>query len=293
MKTNDFAKLHPVILFTYFTAVILFSMFFMHPVFLAISFFCGFLWAVSLAPRETLRFTLKCILPLAVLMTVINPMINHAGLTVLLYVNDRPITLEACAYGAASAAMFSSVLLWFSCSNRIMTAEKFISLFGRAAPSFSLLLSMVMRFVPRFKAQTRAIAEAQDGLGRGVDSGSLPTRAKNGMKILSILTTWALENGVITADSMRARGYGLPGRGRFQIYRFDSRDKWMLTILSALIFAVLFGFIKGENSIRYFPFLSLPPFSPFSFFLFICYFLLCSYPMLFNAVCEVKYHGGF
>lgn len=293
MKINYFGTLHPVILFTYFAAVLLFSMFFMHPAFLLISLFGGFFWAVSLAPRAALRFSARFLLPMAAVMTAVNPLINHSGVTVLLYVNDQPMTGESLAYGAASAVMFSGVLLWFFCSNRVMTAEKFTALFGRVAPALSLLLSMVMRFVPRFEKQARIIAEAQKGIGRSADTGNLLTRAKNGMKILSILTTWALENGVTTADSMWARGYGLPGRSSFQTYRFDNRDKIIFIIQSVLIFAVFFGALRGENRVLYYPLFYVAPVSSFSMLIFFFYFLLCVYPLLINAFCEVKYHGNF
>ena len=43
-------------------------------------------------------------------------------------------------------------------------------------------------------------------------SGSLLQRLKNAITILSIMVTWALENAIETADSMKSRGYGLPGR---------------------------------------------------------------------------------
>ncbi len=45
------------------------------------------------------------------------------------------------------------------------------------------------------------------------------------------MVTWSLENAIETADSMRARGYGLPGRTSFSIYRFDSRDSSALAWL--------------------------------------------------------------
>lgn len=61
--------------------------------------------------------------------------------------------------------------------------------------------------------------------GAGCVQRRLIKRAKHGIKIMSILVTWALENAIDTADSMKDRGYGLPGRTAFSIYRFDRRDK--------------------------------------------------------------------
>ncbi len=288
-----FGRLHPAINFIYFAAVILFSMFFMHPAFLAISFFGGFAYSVALNSKKALLFNLKFLLPMLLVMAVVNPLLNHGGATILLYINDNPITLESCIYGLAAATMLSSVLLWFSCSNAVMTSDKFTYLFGRVIPSLSLVFSMVLRFVPRFKAQIQVISNAQKCIGRGVDKGSILTRAKNGMKILSMLTTWALESGITTADSMRARGYGLSGRTSFHLYRFDKRDKLILTVLIVLISTVFFGYFTGENNIRYFPSIVLRPITTNSVIIYAAYFLLCAFPLLINAVLEVKYHDSF
>lgn len=289
---NYFGGLHPAINFIYFASVILFTMFFMHPVLLAISLLCGFAYSVVLNFKKAMRFGLGFLLPMMAVMALANSLLNHSGATILLYVNDNPFTLEACVYGAAAAVMFAGVLIWFSCSNIVMTSDKFTYLFGRVIPSLSLIFSMVMRFVPRFKTQVKIISDAQKCIGSGVDSGSVLTRAKNGMKILSMLTTWALENGITTADSMRARGYGLPGRTSFRIYRFDNRDKTILTLLIVLISTVLFGFFAGENTIRYFPSIAVKPVTPISLLIYGAYFLLCALPLFINAVFEVKYHGN-
>jgi len=290
--TDYFGRLHPVINFIYFAAVILFSMFFMHPVFLAISLLGGFAYSVALNSKKALLFNLKFLLPVLLVMAVINPLLNHAGKTILLYINDNPITWEACVYGLAAAVMFVSVLLWFSCSNAVMTSDKLTYLFGRIIPSLSLIFSMVLRFVPRFKAQITVISNAQKCIGRGVDDGNILTRAKNGIKILSMLTTWALENGITTADSMRARGYGLSGRTSFHLYRFDNRDKSILILLIVLISTIFFGFFTGENNIRYFPSIIIRPVTSGSVTVYAAYFLLSVFPLLINAVLEVKYHGN-
>ena len=52
---------------------------------------------------------------------------------------------------------------------------------------------------------------------------------------------------------MRARGYGLPGRTAFSIYRFDDRDK---NVLAWLIFCgayILSGWLAGGMYFRYYP----------------------------------------
>jgi hypothetical protein len=42
-----------------------------------------------------------------------------------------------------------------------MTSDKFVYLFGEIIPALSLIFSMVLRLVPRLKAQSRVIANAR------------------------------------------------------------------------------------------------------------------------------------
>ena len=158
----------------------------------------------------------------------------HEGETILTYLpSGNPLTLESIVYGFAAAAMLAGVICWFSCYNAVMTSDKFVYLFGRVIPALSLVLSMTLRFVPKFKAQIRTVSGAQRCVGRDVSDGGILQRARHGMTILSILVTWSMENAIETADSMRSRGYGLPGRTAFSIYRFERRDRRMLLALLA------------------------------------------------------------
>lgn len=283
MMRDSFSTFHPVVNFTYFTTVILFSMFFMHPIFQGIALTSAFTYSVSIKGKKGMKFNLFYLLPMLLLMAALNPVFNHAGVTILFYAKDgNPVTLESILYGIASAAMFVSVILWFSCYNEVMTSDKFIYLFGRIIPALSLIFSMVLRFVPRYTEQIKVISNAQKCIGRDVSQGNIIQRAKNGIKILSIMTTWALENAIETADSMRSRGYGLPGRTSFSIFTFDNRDKIMFSIIFGLIIAVLTGAAAGENTIRFFPSIKHADITVYSLLVYTAYFILCMMPVIIN-----------
>lgn len=288
MKDN-FSFCHPVVNFVYFTAVLVFSMIFMHPVFLGISFVSAVIYSIYLNGAKAVKFNFLAMLPILLVIAVLNPLTSHAGATILLYVNDNPITLESILFGVASAVMLVSVIIWFSCYNAVMTSDKFIYLFGKIIPALSLIFSMTLRFVPKFKAQIRVISNAQKCVGRDVSNGNLFQRAKNGVKILSILVTWALENAVETADSMRCRGYGLKGRTAFSNYRFDRRDGILLGIMALLIMLMAAGFVCGENSIAYFPAIVMKEYSPFSGLLFTGYAVFLLLPVFINLMEDVKW----
>jgi len=229
-------------------------MFFMHPISLGTSLLCSSLYAIYLYGKKALRIGLLFMLPMVILTASLNPLFNHAGVTMIAFLpNGNPITLESIIYGIAAATMLITVIIWFACLNAVMTSDKFIYLFGRAIPALSLILSMSLRFVPRFKAQIKVISNAQKGIGRDVKSGNIFKRAKHGIKILSIMITWALENAIETADSMKSRGYGLLGRTAFSIFNFDKRDGWSCAYIFACATIVMIGGITAAYSFRYFP----------------------------------------
>lgn len=288
--SNSFVKYHPFVNFYYFVFMILCSMFFMHPVFLGISLVTSFIYSVFLNGTKAIKFNLLYMAPLLVIMAFMNPAFNHAGVTILFYLkNGNPITLESIVYGIASATMFISVIMWFSCYNVIMTSDKFIYIFGRIIPSLSLIFSMVLRFVPKYKNQIKVISNGQKAIGRDMSQGNVIRRAKNGIRIISILVTWALENAIETADSMKARGYGLKGRTSFSIFKFYRRDKIMMMILAFLSIIIISGVLYGINRIIYFPWIKLSRNTLFSLIVDISYFLFAISPMVSDIIEEIAW----
>ena len=200
---DTFSGYHPLINFTYFVIVIGIAMFYMHPVLLGLPLAGSLAYSIYLKGRKTVKVFLFGMLPACLLMMVINPLFSHEGATMLFYLKDgNPVTLESILYGVGSGIMLACVVSWFSVFHAVMTSDKFMYLFGKVIPAFSLLLSMCLRFVPRFTGQIKKVAQAQQCIGRNVNNGKVWARAAHGLKILSVTTTWALENSVETADSM-------------------------------------------------------------------------------------------
>ena len=282
---DPFSSYHPVVNFLYFAQVLLFSMFFMHPVGLLISLAAALTYAVCLNGRAAVRRGMMALLPMMLLAALVNPVFNHEGATILSYLpSGNPLTLESILYGIAAAAMLGAVLLWFSCYTEVMTSDKFVYLFGRIIPALSLVLSMALRFVPKFRAQLRVVSQAQACVGRDVSCGSLLQRARKGATILSIMVTWALENAIETADSMKSRGYGLPGRTAFSIYRFDGRDKAALLWLAVCGFYVAAGWAVGGMDWRYYPTLRGTVIGAFPISFWLTYLALCLTPVILNEM---------
>lgn len=284
MNNQDaFSGYHPLVNILYFGLVIGYTMFFMHPVCLLISLFCAVCYYICLNGRRAGRFLIWYAVPTLLLTAVINPAFNHQGIHILGYLpTGNPLTLESILYGVAAAVMLVSVLLWFGCYTAVMTSDKFMYLFGRMIPAMSLVISMTLRFVPRFKIQLEAVKEAQAGLGRDSSSGSLWKRLKCALSCFSIMVTWSLENAVETADSMKGRGYGLGGRTAFSIYVLTERDKGMLLWFTFCGFYLLNGSLSGGLFWRYFPSIRGVLMEPLTVSFEIIYFALCMTPLIMN-----------
>ena len=281
---DAFSGYHPAVNFLYFGLVFFFTMFFLHPAALAISLGAAFAWSSYLGGRKAVAFNLSAMVPMLLLTALVNPAFNHEGGTLLAYLpSGNPLTLESILYGLVAASVLVSVLLWFSCYHKIMTSDKFVYLFGRIIPALSLLLSMALRFVPKFGAQLRAVSNAQKCVGRDVSNGSLFQRARHGIRILSILITWSLENAIETADSMKGRGYGLPGRTAFSVYRFDERDKTALQLIGGLGAYVLCMWLAGGFYCRYFPTFKAAAWDAWSVSGLLAYQALCFLPLILDV----------
>lgn len=282
-KVEAFSRLNPIVNFIFFALVIACTCLFIHPVLLALSFFCALSYSVFLKGFRKLLQESKLLIPTMILTMLINPAFSHSGVTILTYLpSGNPLTLESILYGVYTGIMLITVILWFGCFNLIMTTDKFVYIFGRITPALSLLLSMSLRFIPRFTAQLKEITVAQRSIGNNISSGKLLTRMKHLIRILSILLTWALENAVETSDSMKSRGYGLRKRSSFAIFRFTVSDKISLCFIS-LIFLITFVYaITGQFYFTYYPSIQSAPFSLTNLLGWICYGLLLSFPICLN-----------
>ncbi len=280
VSRDAFSSCHPTVNFLYFGLVLLFTMCFDHPLARLVSLAGALCYDLYLNGRRAARFSLLYMLQMMLFAAILNPAFSHEGVTILSYLpSGNPLTLESILFGVGAALMLAAVVLWFACYNAVMTSDKFVYLFGRVIPALSLVLSMTLRFVPKFRAQIHAVSESQRCVGRSVSDGTVLRRIRNGVTILSILITWSLENAIETADSMRSRGYGLPGRTAYSIYRFDDRDRLALLWLGFCGVTIVAAWIAKGFYWRWYPSVRFAAFDPIVVFFHLVYFALCFTPL--------------
>lgn len=275
---NEFARFHPIVNFVYFLSVICFTVIFMNPYVLTVSFISGFSYSAMLLGKKALKTKFLLIFPLMIITACINPLFNHEGITILAYFpNGNPLTAESIFYGIFASLMIFSVICWFSCFNKIMTSDKIMCIFGNILPSLSLIFSMVLRFVPKFKQEFRQIRRAEKCLDNGEKKGVLK-KLKSNIKLFSVIISYSLENSIETSDSMKCRGFGCAKRTAYSNYIFDKRD--LTVICTVIVFDVytVTGAFFGCFHSRFFPSFKTADFSPYAISVIIIYVLLCFLP---------------
>ena len=244
-------RLHPFTVFLYFVIVIGVTAFTMHPIILCLSFL-GVLY-FNMVDENLLSWKKLATLLLAfLLLSVINPIFYHNGRTILFVLNDNPVTLEAFIYGMVAAGVIITVLLWCQKLSNYMTTDKTMYLIGKISKKGALIVSMVFRLMPQYHTHAAAIRETQKTLGL-FKQESLIDKLTGHLHVFSAMMTWALEHSVDTADSMRARGYGIKKRTSYASYRLRSLDVvFILTMIIGLVI-IIAGGITNCISVTYYP----------------------------------------
>lgn len=252
-NSYGFNSVHPAVSFLYYIGLFLISMLFMHPYFLLAALLSVILLNFFHDRGKEIRKGAKFYIFIGVVILIINPLFSHRGATILFYLFDQPITLESIMFGFLMMLSIVTILIAFLSFNFIISEDKFIYLFSSFAPKTALLIMMAFRFVPLLKRRLIEITNVQKTRGISLVSGTIKQRAKAGMSILFILMTWSMEEALQTADSMKARGYGLGKRSSFYIYRFYKRDFFCLIWFILLLFIFITQGIVGLGELEIYP----------------------------------------
>ncbi len=270
---KGFTSLHPVTVLIYFLFVLSVPMFTLDPVIALISLFTSVLFDILLQKRMGGKYIFVFLL--FAVSAIVNPLFNQNGITVLFFINDTPITLEAFVYGIFSSLTIVGVIVWFFSFSHIMTSEKILCIFGRLSPKTALVISMTLRFVPLFLKNYKKTENALRCTGI-YNADTFFGLLKLKIRAFSALLTQSAEYGIITADSMEVRGYGKGKRTFFSVYRFNITEA-----LLCLLFALLGIFcILTLNTVQFYPVLSGYDVLSSNVFAYTAYLILASVPVI-------------
>lgn len=323
--TDEFSRYHPVVNLIFYLLVLGTTMFQMSVGLVFISLFSAVVYYFMLKKTEGLKYC-AVVVGIIIVSAIINPLFSHKGGTLLFYLfTGNPVTLESIIYGLISAIIIGAMLLWFSTFNQVMGVERILGAIGKVLPNVSLLITMIMRFIPQYTRHQRKVSmvnkvnkrnygekinllnrektekenviearkrqkkknyieackkqKKKNGIDKIIDS------IKEGSRTFSITTTWALENSIYTADSMKARGFGTGRRTNYSNYKFQKRDYLLMGWLVILWLVVVFSLEKEKVYTYYYPFIQVKN----NVVVYLIYGLLCLTPVLINVKEEIRW----
>ena len=311
--TDEFSRYHPVVNLIFYLLVLGTTMFQMSVGLVFISLFSAVVYYFMLKKTEGLKYC-TVVVGIIIVSAIINPLFSHKGGTLLFYLfTGNPVTLESIIYGLISAIIIGAMLLWFSTFNQVMGVERILGAIGKVLPNVSLLITMIMRFIPQYtrhqrkvsmvnkvnkrnygekinllnreKTEKENVIEARKKQKNKKGRDKIIDSIKEGSRTFSITTTWALENSIYTADSMKARGFGTGRRTNYSNYKFQKRDYLLMGWLVILWLVVVFSLEREKVYTYYYPFIQVKN----NVVVYLIYGLLCLTPVLINVKEEIRW----
>ena len=307
--SSGFKGYHPLVNVLFFISIIAFGMLLRHPVYLVISFISSTAYYLKLSGKDGRKTVFRFLLPMLLFVVIINSFFNHYGVTTLFILpSGNNFTFEALVMGIVSGITVVSVIQWFFCCNEVVTEDKFMHIFGRILPKGALVVSMILRFIPLYRRRYKEISQARKCIGlNGTDS--FICKMKNTFKNIGILVSWSFENAIETADSMKARGYGLKGRTYYSRFQWHTGDTLALILLVLFDALIIFGLVSNSAYCIYNPYviinqpseigttyiinelnLTINPFGFLSIISLIAFTLLCFLPLTIDLKEDIKWH---
>ena len=250
MKYLD--SFHPLSFFIYFICELILIVFVSNPVIEIIAIIGAILFLFFRLQIRELFNDLIFYIVLLLLVTITNPIFSHNGKTPLFFLNGNPITKEAFIYGFYLGLLIIAVIIWFKIYNIIMTSDKFILLFGKVIPKISLLLSMVLRFVPMLIKQYSKVKNTQKAIGYYSEK-SYSDRFISSIKTFMTIISWAFEISIETHYSMKCRGYGLKNKTNYATSKIKSKDYFLIISTFIIFIFVLVAISFNILDFNYYP----------------------------------------
>lgn len=210
--------------------------------------------------RELLVYG-KLILPFALLIMILNPLMVHNGDTIIYagkinypVLGPMRITLEAVLYGIFSGIKAICITIVFGFGNLIIHPDRAFGFFSKYIKKSALLMSMTIRLFPTMMSSYSNIIEVEKLRGNRLANKSIKRSMVNGSNIVNILFLSSLEDASDMAESMYSRGYGANKR-RSTYFKEKFRAVDYIMIFVIVLGAIYLKYIQamGYNELKFYP----------------------------------------
>jgi energy-coupling factor transport system permease protein len=208
--------------------------------------------ALAAGVGDRLARTARMGLPLALAIALIEPLLQHDGLTLIARLGDLgplgrlDITLEAVVYGAVLGLRALVVVAAFGLYAAAVDPDEVLRLFRRRGLRSALTVTIATRMVGVLEADARRLADGQRCRG---------TRPPSRMAVVRAVTSGALDRALDVAAALELRGYDArrpPGRTR-AARPWSRHDLAFAASAVGVVALVVLGELGGASAFSAFP----------------------------------------
>ena len=208
--------------------------------------------ALAAGVGERLARTARMGLPLALAIALIEPLLQHDGLTVIARLGDLgplgrlDITLEAVVYGAVLGLRALVVVAAFGLYAAAVDPDEVLRLFRRRGLRSALTVTIATRMVGVLEADARRLADGQRCRG---------TQPPSRMAVVRAVTSGALDRALDVAAALELRGYGArrPAARARAARPWSRHDLAFAASALGIVALVVLGELGGASAFSAFP----------------------------------------
>jgi len=248
--------IHPAIYVIYYLLLVILAFLFNDPYYLISFLICISVLIAMQGINHEFKNVIQFFIPMSILIIILNPLASKVGTTQIYIMGNYFITLEALVYGILMSLSLLIILLVFASYNRSVSYQEMLYLFSKRFPHISMIIVMALRFIPLLSyrlSEVNKIFKFNQEHDQQQNGESRIERIKKTSQMLAVVVSWSLEESMLTAKSMKARGYGIKERTSYLSYEFRKID--YLLILFTIITTVisLAGLAHGYGRIEIYP----------------------------------------
>lgn len=244
---------HPSVTLIYFAGLLTLLFLYQNPIFTLTTLLVVILLSFLYAKPSELSSSLKLGVTICLFVTILNPLINHRGMTTLFNFFDIKITLESLLYGLLSGLTLTGLILLFVPFNTLIDSERFLYLFSKFSPKIAFITGMTLRFIPTFSKRAQEIKEFSEVRESDTGTLTLKARLKKAQTHLETLFNACLEDGMGISTVLKTKAYAKGKRTSYRTYQFKASDCALLILLVALLVFLIIGSANGAGDYSLFP----------------------------------------
>lgn len=252
-------KLHPFTMILFCIILFFMTLMYNHPLYILSILIFIIVSIFILGEGKKLKTTIKYGLYTAVLIMIVNPLVNQNGRNIIYKSGKIPIigkikiTQEALAYGGDMALKLICILLIFLFYGLMTDRDETFSFFSKYAHRLTLTLSMTTNIIHRLRLEIMRVKDTM--ILRGVDfqEKKLLKRMKAYYPIIKIIFISSLEGSLDRAESLYSRGYGKGVRTSYSQIKIKTIDYLFHGINLILLFLFIYGTFLYNGLVKFYP----------------------------------------